>query len=163
MIRFLIIILINLFLLPFSYGQKETSVPVYTSFSDFEKLLNKQNDTTYVINFWATFCKPCIEELPYFEKVNEQRRNEKVKVILVSLDFKNQLQSKVLPFLKKNQIRSDVVLLADSKVNDWIPKISNDWDGAIPVTYIYKNKKTLFINKAFRNYDELNHVFTTIN
>ena len=83
-------------------------IPIYGSFDDLEPLFNKQTDTTYVINFWATWCKPCIEELPYFEKLHKDFGSEKLKVILVSLDFPKDFKTKLIPFVEEHQLRSDV-------------------------------------------------------
>ena len=92
------------------YAQKESTastttsikkvgqIPVYENFEDLEPLFNRQTDTTYVINFWATWCKPCVEELPYFEQLFAEHKEEKLKVLLVSLDFPRQLESKLVPF-----------------------------------------------------------------
>src|SRR5690606_6809447 len=52
-----------------------------------KKYFQKKNDSIYVINFWATWCKPCIKELPAFEKIASEYADKKVKVLLVSLDF----------------------------------------------------------------------------
>ncbi len=62
-------------------------IPVFKKFEDFEYLLEKDNDTTYVINFWATWCLPCVKELPEFEEINQHFKDKKFKMILVSLDF----------------------------------------------------------------------------
>ena len=80
-------------------------------FNQLEDYFNKKNDTLYVINFWATWCKPCVEELPSFEKVNAEYRNQKIKVILISMDFKSKLNDRVVPFVKRNKIASKVLLL----------------------------------------------------
>lgn len=130
-------------------------VPVYTSFDAFEHWLHLDNDTTYVINFWATWCKPCVEELPYFEQLHEQFKDQKVKVVLVSLDFKRDIERKLLPFIATKQLKSAVVVLADSRYNDWIEKVSTQWDGAIPVTLMYKGGKREFKAEEFANYKEL--------
>ena len=58
-------------------------------------------DKTYVINFWATWCAPCVKELPYFEEVNKEFKDKNTEVILVSLDFPSQIESKLKPYLKK--------------------------------------------------------------
>ena len=118
-------------------------------FEGLESVLNQKNDTTYVVNFWATWCAPCVEELPYFEKINRINYKTPVKVILVSLDMPSQLESRLKPFVKENNISSQVILLNDINQNEWIPKINSDWDGAIPVTLIYNNKKREFYNRAF--------------
>jgi len=62
-------------------------IPVYEKFEDMEPLLRLQNDTTYVVNFWATWCKPCIKEIPYFKELDSTYKDQKFKLLLVSLDF----------------------------------------------------------------------------
>jgi len=123
------------------------------SFSELEPLFQKQNDTTYVINFWATWCKPCVKELPYFEKVNATASEEKIKVILVSLDFPEKLETQVMPFITKNNIQSEVILLADDNANEWIPKVDTTWSGAIPATLIYKADKRVFVEGSMTQAD----------
>jgi hypothetical protein len=79
-----------------------------------------------------------------------------LKVVLVSLDFKRQIEKKFIPFLVKNKIRSEVVLLLDGKEAEWIDKVDESWSGAIPVTLVYNKKKRLFIEDDFHSYSELN-------
>ena len=117
-------------------------------------LLSMRNDTTYVVNFWATWCKPCIEELPAFETLSKMYSDNKVKVVLVSLDFPDKLMSQVLPFIEKNQIESDVILLDDADANSWIPAIDETWSGAIPATIIFNKNKRTFYERSF-TYQEL--------
>jgi thiol-disulfide isomerase/thioredoxin len=80
--------------------QGEMDLEVY-DFNGFKKFLNKKDDKMYVINFWATWCAPCIKELPYFEKINKAYHNQNVEVILVSLDFPHLYDSKLKPFIKE--------------------------------------------------------------
>ncbi|MFT5167540.1 MAG: thiol-disulfide isomerase/thioredoxin, partial [Saprospiraceae bacterium] len=68
---------------------------IYDNFEALVPLFEKQNDTTYVINFWATWCKPCVAELPYFEELHNRYKGKKVKVLLISLDFPNQIEKKL--------------------------------------------------------------------
>jgi thiol-disulfide isomerase/thioredoxin len=126
----------------------QQNVPVYT-FNELEPLLHLKNDTTYVVNFWATWCKPCVKELPAFEKLNEKYTNQKVKVVLVSLDFVKNYDSRLLPFIEENKIQSEVVLLNDPKSNVWIDKVSPLWSGAIPATLIYNSSKRQFFEQSF--------------
>ncbi|SHH00509.1 Thiol-disulfide isomerase or thioredoxin [Flagellimonas flava] len=128
--------------------------PVY-DFESFESMLHLQDGKTYVINFWATWCKPCIEEMPYFEQVNAERATDGVEVILVSLDMPSMWKSRLEPFVEKKGLKSKVVILDDPKQNDWIPKINEDWDGGIPATLIYNKNKREFYGHGF-TYDELN-------
>lgn len=124
---------------------------------DFDKLdyfLKRKNDTIYVVNFWATWCVPCVEELPNFEKVTAAHKNDKVKVLLVSLDMHKMIESKLIPFIYQKKLQSEVVVLRDPDADSWIPKVDSTWSGALPATVIYKNNKRKFYEKSF-TYDEL--------
>ncbi len=122
-------------------------IEVY-DFSEFEPLLHTEDDKTYVINFWATWCKPCIEELPYFEGLQAEH-SESIKVILVSLDFPDKLESQLKPFVKKRNLKAQVVLLDDPYENEWIPKVDEGWSGAIPATLIFNKSKKAFYEGSF--------------
>ena len=120
---------------------------------DFDGLYSKidlSTDKTYVINFWATWCAPCVKELPYFEEVNKKYKDKNTEVVLVSLDFPSQIGSKLKPYLKKNNIKSKVILLDDSKMNTWVPKVSEQWDGGIPATLIVNSTNYNFYPKPFK-------------
>lgn len=131
------------------------SVPVYESYSELAPIFEMDNDTTYVINFWATWCKPCVEELPYFEEIHTAFAEKPVKVILVSLDFKKYIDKKLIPFIKDRNLQSKVVALVDPDANSWISAVEESWDGAIPVTVIYKGKQRKFVSGQFANHEEL--------
>lgn len=134
--------------------EKEASnIPIY-NYNSLKPLLSKKDNKTYVINFWATWCAPCVKELPYFEKLNTTYKDKNVEVILVSLDFPDQVKSRLMPFLEKKKLQSKVVLLDDSDQDTWIPKISKDWSGAIPATLIYNQNRRAFFERSF-HYDEL--------
>ncbi len=135
------------------FGRANAQVQV-VDFDGFEPYLHKQNDTAYVINFWATWCVPCVKELPAFEKLNETYGDEKVKVLLVSLDLIKHYNSKLLPFIEEKNIKSEVILLNDPRSNRWIDKVSPEWSSAIPATVIYKGKKRSFYEQSF-TYEEL--------
>ena len=129
---------------------------------DFDGLYSKINlsvDKTYVINFWATWCAPCVKELPHFEEVNKELKDKNTEVILVSLDFPSQIESKLKPYLKKNKIKSRVILLDDAKMNTWVPKVSEEWDGGIPATLIVNSSNYNFYPRPFKKeelYTEIN-------
>lgn len=123
-------------------------------FKGLEPLLNKKDAKTYVVNFWATWCKPCIKELPYFETINQNYKDKNVQVILVSLDFPNQYENKLLPYIEEHGLKSKVVALDDTDMNSWIPKVDENWGGAIPATIIYNNSMRQFYEGSF-TYDEL--------
>jgi len=128
--------------------------PRVLSFNDFEPHLHFLNDTTYLVNFWATWCTPCVDELPAFERIRKEYERKNVKVLLVSLDFPRQLDSRLVPFLEKHGIGSEVVLLDDPDANKWIDKVDPEWSGAIPATLIYNKSSREFHEGSF-TYDEL--------
>lgn len=130
-------------------------IAVYEKFDAFEKAILKEDDNTYVINFWATWCAPCIKELPYFEQLHKD--NPKVKVILVSLDSRKDLEKKLIPFVAKKQLTAEVILLSDKDYNAWLDKIDDSWSGAIPATLIISGKRELFAEREFENFTELNN------
>ena len=146
-----IFILVILIITTVSYAQ----IPV-EKFDELEKRWLKNNDTVYLVNYWATWCKPCVEELPDFIKLENQMKNERFKMILVSLDFPSQIDSRVIPFLNDNNISSEVVIL-DDKANYWINKVNENWDGDIPVTQIIKNGEKEFHNSSL-NLEELQKI-----
>ncbi len=123
-------------------------------FEALEPLLNKTDDKVHVINFWATWCAPCIKELPYFEELNANYKSKNVEVVLVSLDFPKQYDNKLKPYIIKNKLMSQVIALDDTDTNTWIPKVDEDWSGAIPATIIYNKDKRRFYERSF-NYEEL--------
>lgn len=131
----------------------ETKLEIY-DYAGLETFLNKKDEKIYVVNFWATWCAPCIKELPYYERLNETYTEKDVEVILVSLDFPKQYETKLKPYIKDNKLKSKVVALNDTDSNYWIPKISEDWTGAIPATLIYNKDKRQFYEKSF-TYEEL--------
>lgn len=136
-------------------GQSYAQLRVYETFDEFEHLIQTSEDSTYIINFWATWCKPCLAELPYFEEANQNLNSQKVKFILVSLDDARQLEKKVIPFVEKQDIQSKVVLLNDDDYNYWIDKVSPEWSGSIPATLIFDKHKKQFLEHEFSNTAEL--------
>lgn len=113
-------------------------------FSSLESLFQLDNDTTYVFNFWATWCKPCVAELPYFEELNKKMKGQPFKLYLISLDFAKQIDSKLIPFMEKHDLTGEVMVIKDADPNGWIDKIDPSWSGAIPATLILKDGKRKF-------------------
>lgn len=130
----------------------EVTLEVY-DFEGLQEFLSTSDDKTYVVNFWATWCAPCVKELPYFEKLNKDYSGD-VEVLLVSLDFPSKYDTRLKPYIKNNKLRSKVVALNDTDSNAWIPKVDESWTGAIPATIIFNKNKRKFYEKSF-NYDEL--------
>jgi thiol-disulfide isomerase/thioredoxin len=126
-------------------------------FSDFSNFLETKNDTLYIINFWATWCKPCLQELPHFETVAAQTAGKKTKVLLVSVDGEIRWQTALQPYLEKHPQLPPVWTLYDKRPTDWIDRISPSWSGAIPGTLFMYNGTKTFYEKEF-TYEELQSI-----
>ena len=137
-----------LFILFFGNQLFAQKIEIYKIDNLMKRIFNN-SDTTYVVNFWATWCKPCVAELPEFEKLNLDYSSKKVKVLLVSMDFKEELEKRVKPFVEKTKYTCEIILLDEVNGNDFINKISESWSGAIPATLITRKNKSLneFIEK----------------
>ena len=70
----------------------------------------QNNDTLYVVNFWATWCKPCVAEMPYLEEAQKKFANNKVKVVFVSLNYTREL-AVVDKFVKQKKSTSFIPIL----------------------------------------------------
>ena len=132
-------LLLSSLLLAPTLATAQTVQPI--KYTDLAKRLDQPSDTTYVVNFWATWCAPCIKELPNFEQLNAVYANEKVKVLLVSMDTPTLLEKKVVPFVQKRELKSEVLLMNEQDPNAWLNKLDKKWSGAIPYTLIVNTKK----------------------
>ncbi len=110
--------------------------------SQYQNRIEQKNDTLYIVNFWATWCKPCVEELPYFDSLANQYKNQSVKFILVSQDAKSRTLH-VAQFMQKNNYNSEFFILSAGNPNIWIDKIEPNWSGTIPATILYKNRNKI--------------------
>lgn len=126
--------------------------------SALEKLLNSNTDTTYIVNFWATWCGPCVEELPYFEQLNRNFASQKIRIVLVSMDFVKEKERRVVPFVERMKLQNTVWLLNEPDANSWIDRVDPSWTGALPATLLLnaKLKKRAFYEKSL-NYENLAH------
>lgn len=129
--------------------------PIVDNFDDLAPIFSREDGKTYVINFWATWCGPCVEELPYFERLAEETAGQDVEIVLVSLDFRRDVRTKLLRFIRERPLELPVIALTDSKTNVWIDKVDPEWGGAIPITIVYKNDQRQFFAEQFSDYEEL--------
>jgi thiol-disulfide isomerase/thioredoxin len=104
-------------------------------FDALKSSLETSGSRLKVVNFWATWCRPCVEEMPAFLKFQEIYK-DKIDLILVALDYPSTIDKKVLPFLKSKGISQKVIVLDEPDPNEWIDKIWPNWSGAIPATLI---------------------------
>ncbi len=117
---------------------------------------NSDSDTVFVLNFWATWCAPCVAELPDFEKLHEEYAARKVKVILISNDFRRDVDTKLKSFVQRKALKSQVVFMDEKTPNKWIDLVSPEWSGALPATIIVSKSRGFeqFFEKQL-HYEEL--------
>lgn len=139
-----------------NWTQDSIQVEVFETFDALEKsIFQVSDDSIKIINFWATWCKPCVKELPYFIELADEYSDDKVQLVLVSLDDISRLHDKLIPFLKKNNIREKVVLLNDSKAHKWIDRVDPNWSGAIPITLVMKGKERYLFEREFEDVEDV--------
>ncbi|HRO43906.1 MAG TPA: TlpA disulfide reductase family protein [Flavipsychrobacter sp.] len=130
----------------FSLSVHAQSIPAYKAEDVLQRISNP--DTFYVVNFWATWCGPCVKELPEFDKLEKAFTDRPVKILLVSTDFKEDYPKKVANFIRRKKLSHEVIWLNESKPNEFIPKLASEWGGAIPATLLVYGKN------QYRNFFE---------
>jgi thiol-disulfide isomerase/thioredoxin len=108
--------------------------------TDVEKYIAQHPDEILVINFWATFCKPCVAEIPSFIKIVEQYKADKVKLLLVSLDLPSYYPKKIADFARKQNFNTSIVWLQETDADYFCPRVDPSWSGSIPATLIVNTK-----------------------
>lgn len=127
----------------------ETTTTVSTGLKEFSsakvsELLQSKNDTLYVTNFFATWCGPCVKEIPHFKEVMDENKGKPVKFTFVNLDDKGDWESEVKPFVEKHNIDKNTILLDGEKLEpQFFTNNFKTWAGDfIPFTIIRKGDKT---------------------
>jgi thiol-disulfide isomerase/thioredoxin len=146
-------IAIILFFLGVSFAKGQNAEIV--KLGRLQKILTQKSENIQVINFWATWCGPCVKELPLFEKFNNAKPAN-VKITLVSMDLDlDPNPEKVYKFIERKKILSEVLILNEKNPNDWIDKIEKQWTGALPATIVINQKtgKRKFVEKELHEGD----------
>ena len=133
-----------------SYSQQVKTITI----DQLQERIKTGKDSTYVVNFWATWCAPCIKELPHFEKLSAEHKAEKLAVLLISVDFKSKLTSAVVPFVKRKNLKNQVFLLDESNPQEYIDRVDPSWSGSIPATLFIKGDKRKFLESEL-TYEQL--------
>lgn len=128
-------------------------------FDEFESITKTTSEKILIFNFWATWCGPCVKEMPGFEKVNAQ--DPDLELMFISLDDGNKIQ-RVREFIQKKEIKAPVFLLDDRDDNKWIYRVSSDWSGAIPATLFISPDGKRFFHEGFLNEKQLKYLIKKI-
>ena len=132
--------LLFVFVLFFSCREVNSqSIPKW-KITDLQEYIAK-SDTPVIVNFWATYCVPCIKEIPYFQEVVKQYEEKGVKLLLVSLDFRESFPDKISSFADKRKFTSPIVWLDETDADYFCPKVDSTWSGVMPATLFINNKK----------------------
>lgn len=123
----------------FSFTSFCQEIPTW-KITDVEQYISTQKEEVLVINFWATFCKPCVAELPSFIKITDQYKDQHVKLLLVSLDLPAFYPSKIAAFAKKHEFNAPIVWLDETNADYFCPKMDKSWSGSIPATLLINTK-----------------------
>lgn len=138
------------------FGQ---NIKIY-NFDQFEHRLNHDSDSLYFVNFWATWCIPCVKEMPAIQEIATKYRKYPLKIILVSMDHPSKIESRLKPFITKHSLTPEVVILDDPDFNSWIDKVEPSWGGAIPAAMLYSKNKRDFYEQSFE-FDELDEIINS--
>jgi thiol-disulfide isomerase/thioredoxin len=136
MTRFFLLVIVCLFVLS---DVKSQSIERWKVDDLIQYMTN--TDSALIVNFWATYCGPCIEELPYFHSLAEKYKGQKVKLLLVSLDFEEFYPERIRTFATKRNYTAQIVWLDEEKPDYFCPKIDVSWSGAMPATLFISSKK----------------------
>jgi thiol-disulfide isomerase/thioredoxin len=128
------------------------------STSKLDSLIQQYRGKVLIINFWATWCEPCVYEFPSLVKFYRNYEDKNLALIFISLDQPDDAETDVIPFLRKNGVDFITYINRIKKQEDLINTIDTTWDGAIPATYIYNRDGVItssFIGeKTYADFEE---------
>ena len=106
--------------------------------TDLEKTI-KESKTPLIINFWATYCKPCVAEIPYFQEALKKYKKDSIHLLLVSLDLQDFYPVKIKRFAAKRKFTAPILWLDEYNADYFCPKVDSAWSGAIPASLFVNN------------------------
>lgn len=143
----------------FAYSQNNIAV---INAKELQERLTLENDTIYVINFWATWCPPCMSEMPIFMEFGVLNKDVKMKMLLISFDYTDKINERIIPFIENFDITEEVVVFDTPPGVEWMEYVYPNYTGSIPATLIYKNNKHVFHDGEITSYKQLDSLFLSI-
>ena len=145
----LLIIICFSFVKKSSYLLKNDQKVVLIDKDRLIELTKQEDDSLYIINFWATWCAPCVRELPYFNAAYKKynNSNNRISMQLISMDFEEEVEKRVLPFFERKNFSDYAMnkyLITSMDYDNWMPEIDKNWTGSIPATLFYNKTKNIY-------------------
>lgn len=119
------------------------------SLAQLQQRIHNGKDTTFVLNFWATWCAPCVRELPFFDALGRRYKTDQLAVLLVSVDGPAKRKAQVVPFAVQHKLRSPVCVLNELDPQTYIDRVDPTWSGSIPATLLIKGDRRAFFEQEF--------------
>jgi len=137
--------------LMFSLSASGQAKPAVVKLPEIEKILTTKSDKIQVINFWATWCGPCVKEMPLIENVGKKRSDVRISLVSLDLDL-DPKPEKVFKFVERKGIQSTVLILDEQDPNSWIDKIEKAWSGSLPATIVINTNtgKRAFVERELK-------------
>lgn len=121
----------------FEIDEDTSKLASMTNFQDFEQLLATEKGKVVLVNIWATWCKPCVHEMPFLEKLHQNYQDKGVKIVTLSIDDVAKADSLVVPFWEEMNFSMDNYLVTAEDTGAFINKIDPLWIGLLPTTFIF--------------------------
>ncbi len=129
-----------------------------SSTDDLKQIFDSSKGSVVLVNFWATWCKPCVKEFPELMKLYANYKDKGFKLIFISLDDLPDIDTKLKPFLLKSGVDFTTYYNTFAKPEELIDYIDKKWSGAIPSTYIYdregKLKSSIIGNRTYEQFEK---------
>ena len=144
------------------YSQQSDKITVETiDKAKLSKLIQDRKGKILFLNLWATWCVPCREEFPSIVKLADEMKD--IEFVGISIDFPDEVDSKIIPFLKSNNINFTNYVNGFSGDEELINALDKNWNGALPATFIFdvKGNKKIFLSGS-KSYYEFKKEIETI-
>lgn len=133
--KLLFILLVVVSSVETTFSQEIKSIKI----TELEKTI-ADSKAPMIINFWATYCMPCIEEIPFFQEEVKKHEKDGVQLLLVSLDLKSAYPEKITALAKKRGFNAPIAWLNETDADYFCPRVDQKWSGSLPATLFINNK-----------------------
>jgi len=148
-IRTLKVVTLILFISIINYGQTDQLIlenlkVAEITINELNDIIKNREGKVLLINIWATWCVPCKEEFPDLIKISD-KFSEQIKLIGISIDYPDEVESKIIPFLNALQPNFTNYVNAENDAEKFINNLNPEWSGAIPATFFYDSEGKQFL------------------